>query len=131
MKNAVPAFVGVGDTNARAEPQWHPTWCRIKSYPAHWATDVRSTQQFSITLPNELAELVRAKVQSGEYATDSEVIRDGLRTLAARDRVVESWLRDEVGPAFDALNADPSRALTVDQVRAALVAKRKGGLKTG
>ena len=90
---------------------------------------MRSTQQFSITLPNELAELVRAKVQSGEYATDSEVIRDGLRTLAARDRVVESWLRDEVGPAFDALKADPSRALTVDEVRAALVAKRTGGLK--
>ena len=30
---------------------------------------MRSTQQFSITLPNELAELVRAKVASGEYAT--------------------------------------------------------------
>jgi antitoxin ParD1/3/4 len=86
---------------------------------------MRTTQQFSITLPNELAELVRAKVESGEYATDSEVIRDGLRTLAARDRVVESWLRDEVGPAYDALKADPSRALTVEQVRAALVAKRK------
>ncbi|CAH2802870.1 MAG: KluA regulatory protein [uncultured Caballeronia sp.] len=86
---------------------------------------MRSTQQFSITLPNELAELVRAKVESGEYATDSEVIRDGLRTLAARDRVVESWLREQVGPAYDALKADPSRALTVDQVRAALVAKRK------
>src|ERR1700710_1304064 len=92
-------------------------------------TSMRSTQQFSITLPNDLADLVRAKVQSGEYATDSEVIRDGLRTLAARDRVVESWLRDEVGPAFDALKADPSRALSVDQVRAALVARRKAGLK--
>jgi len=30
---------------------------------------MRSTQQFSITLPNELADLVRAKVAAGEYAT--------------------------------------------------------------
>jgi antitoxin ParD1/3/4 len=29
---------------------------------------MRSTQQFSITLPNEMAEAVRAKVATGEYA---------------------------------------------------------------
>lgn len=39
---------------------------------------MRSTQQFSITLPNAMAELVRAKVEAGEYATESVVIRDGL-----------------------------------------------------
>ena len=50
---------------------------------------MRSTQQLSITLPNEMANLVRAKVATGEYATESEVIRDGLRTLLARDRAVD------------------------------------------
>ena len=40
---------------------------------------MRSTQQFSVTLPNEMADHVRAKVASGEYASESEVIRDGLR----------------------------------------------------
>lgn len=86
---------------------------------------MRSAQQFSITLPTELAELVRSKVASGEYATDSEVIRDGLRTLAARDRAVESWLRNTVAPTYDALKADPSRALTGDQVRQRLADERK------
>ena len=86
---------------------------------------MRSTQQFSITLPNEMADLVKSKVAAGEYATESEVIRDGLRTLLARDRAVESWLRDQVGPAYDALKAEPSRGRTVDQVRATLAAKRK------
>jgi antitoxin ParD1/3/4 len=86
---------------------------------------VRTTQQFSITLPAELAELVRTKVASGEYASDSEVIRDGLRTLAARDRAVESWLQNTVAPTYDALKADPSRALTSEQVRERLAAKRK------
>lgn len=81
---------------------------------------MRSTQQFSITLPDEIAELVKAKVAAGEYATESDVIREGLDTLLARDRALEHWLREEAGPAYDALNADPSRARSPDQVRATL-----------
>ena len=84
---------------------------------------MRTTQQLSITLPHEMAEVVRAKVKAGEYASESEVIRDGLRTLMARDRAVESWLHNQVGPAYDALKADPSRAVTADQVRARLAAE--------
>ena len=83
---------------------------------------MRSTQQFSITLPNEMAEAVRAKVAAGEYATESEVIRDGLRALLARDRAIEDWLRRDVAAAFDALTAEPSRAVGVDAVKARLVA---------
>lgn len=79
---------------------------------------MRTTQQLSITLPNEMADAVKAKVQAGEYATESEVIRDGLRALLARDRAVEIWLHDQVGPAYDALKADPSRAVTAEQLRA-------------
>ena len=84
---------------------------------------MRTTQQLSITLPNEMADAVKAKVQTGEFATESEVIRDGLRALMARDRAVESWLHSQVGPAYDALKADPSRAVTADQVRARLAAE--------
>jgi antitoxin ParD1/3/4 len=84
---------------------------------------MRSTRQLSITLPNEMAELIRAKVATGEYATESEVIRDGLRTLLARDRAVEGWLREQVAPAYDALKADPSRAVSVDDVRSRLSAE--------
>jgi putative addiction module CopG family antidote len=84
---------------------------------------MRTTQQMSITLPNDMAEEVKAKVRSGEYASESEVIRDGLRALMARDRAVESWLLNQVGPAYDALKADPSRAVSADQVRASLAAE--------
>ncbi len=86
---------------------------------------MRTTQQMSITLPNELAVAVRAKVASGEYASESEVIRDGLRVLMARDRAVERWLREEVAPAYDALKADPSRAVSAAQVRARIAAEHK------
>lgn len=82
-----------------------------------------TTQQLSVTLTLDMADLVKAKVQTGEYATESEVIRDGLRALMARDRAVNSWLNHQVGPAYDALKTDPARAVTVDQVRARLAAE--------
>lgn len=86
---------------------------------------MRSTQQFSITLPNEMAELVRAKVATGEYATESEVIREGLRALLAQDRAIETWLNEQVGPAFDALKANPSRAVELKGVRERLTAEHE------
>lgn len=88
---------------------------------------MRTTQQFSITLPIEMAEAVKSKVAKGEYATESEVIRDGLRVLIARDKAMESWLLNQVGPAFDAMQADPGRALSADQLRAKLAALHKVG----
>ena len=92
---------------------------------------MRTTQQFSITLPKEMADIVKTKVAAGEYASESEVIRDGLRVLMARDRVMETWLSQEVGPAYDALKADPASAITIEQVRAMLTAEhKKATLKT-
>lgn len=90
---------------------------------------MRSTKQLSVTLPNEMAADVRAKVASGEYASESEVIRDGLRALQARDRAVEHWLRQEVLPAYDAMKADPSRGRSVADVRAALAAEHEAADK--
>ena len=84
---------------------------------------MRTTQQMSITLPIEMASLVKAKVKAGVYATESEVIRDGLRALIARDRAMETWLQNQVGPAYDALKADPARAVTTDQLRKRLAAE--------
>ena len=86
---------------------------------------MRSTQQFSITLPNELAAVVKAKVAAGEYTTESEMIRDGLRTLVARDQAVENWLRKEVSRAYDALSIEPENVVSVADVRAALTAAHK------
>jgi putative addiction module CopG family antidote len=93
---------------------------------------MRSTQQMSITLPIEMAALVKAKVSTGEYASESEVIRDGLRILLARDRAMENWLQDQVIPAAVALKAEPDSALSAAQVREHMAAKRqqKGNRKS-
>ena len=87
------------------------------------ARQMGATQQFSFTLPNQMSAQLRAKVASGEYATESEVIRDGLRTLQARDKAVEHWLRNDVVNSYEALKADPSRGHSLADTREAL-AKR-------
>jgi antitoxin ParD1/3/4 len=89
---------------------------------------MRTTKQLSITLPTEMADVIKAKVATGEYATESEVIRDGLRVLMARDRAVENWLLEQVVPAYDALKADPLRAVSAGQVRARLAAEHKAAI---
>lgn len=77
---------------------------------------MRTTQSLSITLPIEMAEMVKAKVASGEYASESEVIRDGLRTLIARDAAIEKWLVEEVVPTLKEMEEHPERLLTAEEV---------------
>ena len=38
---------------------------------------------------------------------------------------VDQWLHEQVGPAYDELKADPSRAVAVEQIRARLAAEHK------
>lgn len=92
---------------------------------------MRTTQQFSVTLPNEMADMVRAKVASGEYASESEVIRDGLRALQARDQALEKWLRTEVAAAYDEMKADPSKGLNSEEVLEALKLETRRQTKAG
>ena len=85
---------------------------------------MRSTQQFSITLPVEMAELVERKIQSGAYATVSEVMRDGLRALMEREAAVERWLREEVVAGHAEYMADPSKGVPADQILGRIKARR-------
>ncbi len=71
---------------------------------------MRTTQQLSITLPIEMAALIKNKVLSGAYATESEVIREGMRALQERDTAIEQWLREDVAPAYDAYKANTNKS---------------------
>jgi antitoxin ParD1/3/4 len=81
---------------------------------------MRTTHPITITLPHDMAAMVKAKVASGEYATESEVIRDGLRALQARDAAIERWLRDEVAKSYDEYAADPGIGIPAGEVMARL-----------
>jgi putative addiction module CopG family antidote len=84
---------------------------------------MRTTTQMSITLPNAMAERVRSKVAAGDYASESEVIRDGLRALEEKDEAFEHWLRTEVVAAMEEMEADPERARSLDSVKEELAAR--------
>lgn len=57
---------------------------------------------------------------SDANASESEVVRDGLRALFAREAAVEAWLRSDVVAAYDELRADRSQAISADDMRAHL-----------
>ncbi|TCM57725.1 Arc/MetJ-type ribon-helix-helix transcriptional regulator [Rhizobium sp. PP-F2F-G48] len=77
-------------------------------------------QAFRITLPDDMATLVKEKVASGEFASESDVVREGLMTIALQDAAFETWLQDEVLPTVDALERNPDRALNADDSWAAI-----------
>jgi antitoxin ParD1/3/4 len=87
---------------------------------------MRTTQQFSITLPHDMAELVEAKIKSGAYASVSEVMRDGVRALLERDAAVERWLRQEVIPGHQDYLADPSNGVPASAILDRIKARRAG-----
>ena len=89
---------------------------------------MRNTQPLTVTLPHDMAAMVKAKVASGEYATESEVIRDGLRALQARDAAMEDWLRSEAAKSYDEFAANPSIGIPAGEVMARLRASYRNRL---
>jgi Arc/MetJ-type ribon-helix-helix transcriptional regulator len=61
-------------------------------------------------LPEDLADEVTARVSSGAYASESDVLREGLRALGSLEAEAEDWIAREAALRFDAWAADPSRA---------------------
>jgi antitoxin ParD1/3/4 len=85
---------------------------------------MRTTQQFSITLPLDMAEVIEGKIKSGAYASVSEVVRDGVRALLERDAAVEQWLRDEVIAGHQEYMADPSKGVPAEAILDRIKARR-------
>jgi antitoxin ParD1/3/4 len=83
----------------------------------------------TVSLPPAQASYIDSLVETGTYASASEVVRAGLRALQERDAAVERWLRGEVVPVYDAMQADPARGLSADRVVAAMRAHHAGHSK--
>ncbi|MGA2538703.1 MAG: type II toxin-antitoxin system ParD family antitoxin [Terracidiphilus sp.] len=79
-----------------------------------------SCEKRTVSLPAEQGRYIDKLVDSGAYASASEVIRAGLRALEERDTAVERWLRTEVVQAYDELDADPGSAVPAEKVFAEL-----------
>ena len=81
---------------------------------------MRKTQSLSITLPRRMAQMVKQKVKSGAYASESEVIREGLRALDAQETAFEEWLRTEGVARYDAYHQGRSKGRPAAEVFARL-----------
>ncbi|MGI6245231.1 MAG: type II toxin-antitoxin system ParD family antitoxin [Pseudochelatococcus sp.] len=75
-----------------------------------------ATEKRTFSLPSEHAAFIDRLVNSGAYASGSEVVRAGLRALQKHDAVIERWLREEVAPTYDEMKAHPERMIPADQV---------------
>jgi antitoxin ParD1/3/4 len=81
----------------------------------------------NVSLTPELEKLVEDKVATGMYQTASEVVREALRLLNARDAYRLEALRREVRAGFDEI--DGGKFLEVDEQTAPRLAasvKRRG-----
>lgn len=85
----------------------------------------------TVSLRQEHAAYIDELVASGAYASASEVVRAGLRALEERDAAVSRWLRDEVAPVYDAMQADRDRAIPLDDVMTDLAARHAVRTKAG
>jgi len=66
------------------------------------------TEKLSISLPIDMARMVRRHVESGNYASNSEVIRDALRIWQQREQEREERLHS-IREALNQAAADPIR----------------------
>lgn len=77
-----------------------------------------------VTLKGEAAARLRQLMAEEGYARAEDAVEGALDALdASRAPELDTWLRDVVGARADAIAADPTRAMTADQVRHALFGK--------
>jgi antitoxin ParD1/3/4 len=88
-----------------------------------------TTQKRTFSLPAAQAKYIDKLVKSGGYASGSEVVRAGLRALKERDAAMEQWLREEVVPVLDELDADPTQVITDEQLGETLLAEHARHLR--
>ena len=48
---------------------------------------MQNVERLSITLPADMARMIRAKVEEGRYASNSEVIREAMRAWQEREQL--------------------------------------------
>jgi antitoxin ParD1/3/4 len=65
----------------------------------------------NVSLTPELESFVTTKLGSGLYGSQSEVVREGLRLLMERDRMVEARLQDLRTEVAQGLDQAPRRRL--------------------
>ena len=73
----------------------------------------------TVSLPSEMEELVNAKIQSGQYHSAGEVVREGLRLLQEQDMLRQiklEQLRKDIAIGIEAADRGELAPLDVDAI---------------
>jgi antitoxin ParD1/3/4 len=84
----------------------------------------------SISLSPEALKFVQDKVAKGEYASESDVINEGLEILERDLAEQEQWEREVLVSAHDRFMADRTSGIPIDKVIENLEARRRHRAKT-
>lgn len=76
---------------------------------------MQNVERLSITLPTEMAHLIRAKVKEGSYASNSEVIREAMRAWQEQEQLRAQRLAGIRAKIAEA-DADPRPSLGDEEV---------------
>ena len=82
----------------------------------------------NVSIGPDFEDYVRSKVESGDYASASEVVRDGLRLLREKELLFEARLqslRGVIQKGIDQLDRGESRdgELVMEELRAKLLSR--------
>jgi len=85
---------------------------------------MEATRRLEIELPEEMADGVRARVESGEFASESEVVRAGLELLEEQDEPHDPMVDAQLAAGYDAWKANPAAVYSLDEVEEHLRERR-------
>jgi antitoxin ParD1/3/4 len=72
---------------------------------------------------------IEAQLENGSYRSASDVIGAGLEALRDQEAEIETWLREEVAPVYDAMKANPELGIPAKTVFDAIRARHAASVK--
>lgn len=84
--------------------------------------------ELHVELDVSMVDAVASLVDSGRYATQSEVVVHALSLLLSTTQPVEQWLRGEVAAAYDQMQGSPGQLLSSQQARTQEAQLHQGGV---
>jgi antitoxin ParD1/3/4 len=77
----------------------------------------------TFSLTEEQAAFIDARVETGGYASASEVVREGLRGLQEDEDALQRWITEEVVPTLQRVDAGEEELIDIDDAFAEIMAE--------
>jgi antitoxin ParD1/3/4 len=91
--------------------------------------NMQNVERLSITLPVEMARMIRDRVEAGRYASNSEVIREAMRVWQEKEQLHAEKLAS-IRAKVEAAETDPRPSLGVSDVEKHFEERLKQSLTT-